>query len=59
VAVNDPLRAMLAGAIASVTGIVIAASGSGTAGGAITLGGWLVLVVSIHRYGRTGSDEKI
>ena len=52
---NDPLRTMLAGAIASAIGIVVAASGSGTAGGAITVAGWVVLVFSIHRYGRSGA----
>ena len=52
---NDPVRTMLAGAVASILGILVAASGSGTAGGAITVAGWLVLVLSIHRYGRSGA----
>jgi hypothetical protein len=54
VALNDPIRIMMAGAAASIVGIVIAASGNGTSGGAITLGGWLLLVLAIHRFGRAG-----
>ena len=51
---KDPIRVMLAGAVASIAGIVIAASGNGTAGGVVTLGGWLMLVAAIHRFGRAG-----
>jgi len=49
-----PLRIILGGACASIVGIVIAASGSGTAGGVVTLAGWLALVGGIHRFGRAG-----
>jgi hypothetical protein len=57
VAVNDPIRILLAGACISIVGIVVAASGQGTAGGAITLAGWLALVYAIHRFGRAGPSE--
>jgi hypothetical protein len=53
VAVNA-IQILLAGACASVLGIVIAASGQGPAGGAVTLAGWLALVYAIHRFGRAG-----
>lgn len=56
-ALNDPLRILLAGACVSVAGIVIAASGQGSAGGAITVAGWLTLVYAIHRFGRAGPNE--
>jgi hypothetical protein len=49
-----PLRFIVAGACASILGIVVAASGEGTAGGAITLAGWLALIGGIHRFGRAG-----
>jgi hypothetical protein len=52
-----PLRFIVAGACASIVGIVVAASGSGTAGGAITLAGWLALIGGIHRFGRAGTNE--
>jgi hypothetical protein len=48
------VQILLGGAIASIAGIVVAASGHGTAGGAITLGGWLALVYAIHQFGRAG-----
>ena len=51
---KDPIRVLLAGACASIIGIVVAASGQGTAGGAITLAGWIALVFAIHRFGRAG-----
>ncbi len=55
---QDPIRILLAGACISIAGIVVAASGPshglGTAGGAITLAGWLALVYAIHRFGRAG-----
>ena len=54
---SDPIRILLAGACVSVVGIVIAASGQGTAGGAVTLAGWLALVYAIHRFGRSGPNE--
>ncbi len=49
-----PLRMIVGGALASIVGIVIAASGSGSVGGAIVLAGWLALVWGIHRFGREG-----
>ena len=54
---TDPIRVMLAGAALSIAGIVIAASGNGNVGGAVTLGGWLLLVAAIHRFGRAGPNE--
>ena len=54
---KDPIQILLAGACASIAGIVVAASGQGTAGGAITLAGWLALVYAIHRFGRAGAGE--
>ena len=51
---RDPIRVLVAGACVSVAGIVVAASGNGTAGGAIVLAGWLALVYAIHRFGRAG-----
>ena len=51
---SDPIRILLAGAGASIVGIVVAATGQGTYGGAITLAGWLALVYAIHRFGRAG-----
>ncbi|HEX4515439.1 MAG TPA: hypothetical protein VGH87_15880 [Polyangiaceae bacterium] len=53
---NDPIRILIAGACASVAGIVLAASGIGTGGGVVTVGGWLLLVAAIHRFGRAGPD---
>lgn len=55
-ALNDPIRILIGGACVSVAGIVVAASGQGTTGGAITLAGWLALVYAIHRFGRAGAD---
>ncbi len=52
-----PLRIILGGACASIVGIVIAASGRGDVGGAITLAGWLALVAGIHRFGRSGLKD--
>lgn len=43
---------ILAGAAISCAGIIVAAAGQGTAGGLAVVSGWLVLVASIHRYGR-------
>lgn len=54
---NDPIRILIAGACASVAGIVLAAGGIGTGGGVVTVGGWLLLVAAIHRFGRAGPDE--
>jgi hypothetical protein len=54
---KDPIRVLIAGACVSIIGIVIAASGQGTAGGAVTLGGWLLLIGAIHRFGRAGRDD--
>ena len=51
---KDPIRVLIGGALASIAGIVIAASGNGTAGGVVTLSGWLALVAAIHRFGRAG-----
>lgn len=51
---GDPIRVLVAGASASIIGIVVAATGQGTAGGAITVAGWLALVYAIHRFGRAG-----
>ena len=48
----DSVRLLVGGALASAVGIVLAASGSSTLGGAITLAGWLALVASVHRFGR-------
>ena len=53
---SDPLRVLVGGACVSVIGIVVAASGQGTAGGAITVAGWLALVYGIHRFGRAGPN---
>lgn len=47
-------RLMIAGAFASAAGIVVAVAGQGTAGGVLTLAGWLTLLASIHRFGRAG-----
>ena len=47
-----PVNAIVAGACASALGIVLAASGNPTAGGVVTLGGWLALVLGVHRFGR-------
>ncbi len=49
-----PLRIILLGGCASIIGIFVAATGSGSVGGAITLAGWLALVLGIHRFGRAG-----
>jgi hypothetical protein len=46
--------AIMAGAIVSCAGIVIAASGHGTPGAIVTLAGWLAFVYGIHRFGRAG-----
>lgn len=51
---TNPVRSMLAAAVASCVGIVVAASGSGTLGGVITVAGWLAFIASIHRFGRAG-----
>ena len=51
---SDPVRVLIGAACVSVIGIIVAASGQGTAGGAITLAGWLALVYAIHRFGRAG-----
>ena len=48
------IQILLAGASVSIAGIVVAATGQGTAGGAITVAGWLALVYGIHRFGRAG-----
>jgi hypothetical protein len=50
-----PVRVMIGAAVVSCAGIVIAASGSNDAGGAITVAGWLAFVFAIHRYGRSGN----
>jgi len=55
---KDPIRVLLAGACVSIAGIIVAASGQGTAGGAITLVGWLALIAAIHRFGRAGQDDR-
>jgi hypothetical protein len=52
------IQTILAGACISVAGIVVAASGQGTVGGAITLAGWLALVYGIHRFGRGATRSK-
>ena len=49
------LRAILAGAVTSCAGIVLAASGNATLGGVVVVGGWLLLVYGIHRFGRLGT----
>jgi hypothetical protein len=49
------MRAMLAGAASSCVGILVAASGSGTAGGILVVLGWAVFVYGIHRFGRAGA----
>jgi hypothetical protein len=49
-----PVRAMIVGSAATAVGIVLAASGSATAGGVLVVAGWLVLVGAIHRFGRAG-----
>ncbi len=48
------MNMIIGAAVASCAGIVIAASGSGTLGGAITVGGWLAFIGAIHRFGRAG-----
>ncbi len=50
--VATDVRVLVGGAGASALGIVLAASGSPTLGGVITLAGWLALVASVHRFGR-------
>jgi hypothetical protein len=45
-----------AGAIAAVLGVGLTGSASPTIGGVLLMGGWLALVVGIHRFGRLGSD---
>ena len=52
-----PVNAIVAGACASALGIVLAAAGNPTAGGVITLVGWLSLVYAVHRFGRGKSDD--
>jgi len=47
-------QAIVAGAIVSCIGIVLAAAGNPTAGGAIVLTGWLAFIAGIHRFGRAG-----
>ena len=49
---STDVRVLVGGACASALGIVLAASGSPTLGGALTLAGWLALVASVHRFGR-------
>jgi hypothetical protein len=49
-----PTAAMTTGAALSCAGIVVAATGQATAGGVITLAGWLTFLYGIHRFGRSG-----
>jgi len=52
----SPLRAMGFGAAVACAGILVGATGSGTAGAIVTLAGWLMLVWGLHRFGRSGAD---
>jgi hypothetical protein len=44
------------GALAATLGVGLTGSASPTLGGVLLIGGWLGLVVGIHRFGRLGSD---
>ena len=48
------VNVMLGGAAIAAVGIALAAAGNATAGGVLTLAGWLALVGGIHRFGRAG-----
>ncbi len=50
------VKLIVGGGVVSLVGIVLAAAGNNTLGGAVTLAGWLGLVYGIHRFGRSGAD---
>ena len=48
---------VLAGACASCLGVLVASTRAPTAGGVVTVIGWLVLAASLHAFGRAGVAE--
>ena len=44
------------GAIGAAVGVALSGSMAPTLGGVFLIGGWLALVVGIHRFGRGGTD---
>lgn len=53
----DGLRTRLAAyATATVVGIVLSVVSDATFGGVVTLGAVTMLVLTLHRYGRSGPD---
>jgi hypothetical protein len=44
------------GALMSVAGVGVSGTVSQSAGGVLLIAGWLVFIVAVHRFGRTGAD---
>jgi hypothetical protein len=56
-ALGDPERGLVAGAATVAFGIALAGTFSRLGGGIALLVGWGVLVVSLHRFGRSGRTD--
>lgn len=52
------VRAILAGALTSCAGIVVAAADHPTVGGVVVVAGWVTFVFGIHRFGRQGPETQ-
>lgn len=56
-AVATARRALGGSAALVAVGLVVAGTVSSTAGGVLVVAGWLGLVLGLHRFGRTGTDD--